>query len=515
MKFQILDREERMPSNGINIVYLRIDRWNDYSFVTMFYMSFMDKNGNVKDVGNIKIGFKGQTTDIATYQKIQNDFKSKIFTSLSNDYFSIGTDADYYKNIFSLEKEVRDDILFSLKDLAFNSNLIKKIEEEDVFSVSLLRFVRLKSITEQFSRILAGKPALTDFKFTFVISKGEKNSEIKLDFTIKASSKPSSNIHAIIGRNGVGKTTILNGMVEAIMSKQNTNKRFYTDYSNFFKNEIEDGYFGSLVSVSFSAFDTFQPPKEQSNKSLGICYFYIGLKKPDSQYKIKSVEDIYEEFTRYLAFCMSEKNRKKRWIDAIRNLESDENFANMEIPEKLAIDLAESKLKEEASGLIRKMSSGHAIVLLIITKLVAITEEKTLILLDEPESHLHPPLLSAFIRALSDLLYDQNGIAIVATHSPVVLQEIPRLCVSKIQRVGLATNVERPSIETFGENVGVLTREVFGLEVVKSGFHKLLTKSVAEGQTYEEIIRSYNEQLGMEAKVLLKLLINERYKNNV
>ena len=42
MKFQILDREERMPSNGINIVYLRIDRWNDYSFVTMFYMSFMD-----------------------------------------------------------------------------------------------------------------------------------------------------------------------------------------------------------------------------------------------------------------------------------------------------------------------------------------------------------------------------------------------------------------------------------------------------------------------------------------
>lgn len=187
----------------------------------------------------------------------------------------------------------------------------------------------------------------------------------------------------------------------------------------------------------------------------------------------------------------------------------------MEIPEKLAIDLAESKLKEEASGLIRKMSSGHAIVLLIITKLVAITEEKTLILLDEPESHLHPPLLSAFIRALSDLLYDQNGIAIVATHSPVVLQEIPRLCVSKIQRVGLATNVERPSIETFGENVGVLTREVFGLEVVKSGFHKLLTKSVAEGQTYEEIIRSYNEQLGMEAKVLLKLLINERDKNNV
>ena len=180
-----------------------------------------------------------------------------------------------------------------------------------MFSVSLLRFVRLKSITEQFSRILAGKPALTDFKFTFVISKGEKNSEIKLDFTIKASSKPSSNIHAIIGRNGVGKQLFWTEWLKQLCRSKIRIKRFYTDYSNFFKNEIEDGYFGSLVSVSFSAFDTFQPPKEQSNKSLGICYFYIGLKKPDSQYKIKSVEDIYEEFTRYLAFCMSEKIEKK------------------------------------------------------------------------------------------------------------------------------------------------------------------------------------------------------------
>lgn len=159
------------------------------------------------------------------------------------------------------------------------------------------------------------------------------------------------------------------------------------------------------------------------------------------------------------------------------------------------------------------MSSGHAVILLVMTKLVATVEEKTLILLDEPESHLHPPLLSAFIRALSNLLYDRNGVAIVATHSPVVLQEIPKSCVSKIQRVGLVTNIKRPDIETFGENVGVLTREVFGLEVIKSGFHKLLTQSVLEGKTYEKILEEYNNQLGMEAKVLLKLMINERDRN--
>lgn len=59
---------------------------------------------------------------------------------------------------------------------------------------------------------------------------------------------------------------------------------------------------------------------------------------------------------------------------------------------------------------------------------------KTLVLIDEPESHLHPPLLSAFIRALSDLLLDRNGLSIIATHSPVVLQEVPKRCVWKINR---------------------------------------------------------------------------------
>ena len=160
------------------------------------------------------------------------------------------------------------------------------------------------------------------------------------------------------------------------------------------------------------------------------------------------------------------------------------------------------------------MSSGHAIVLLTITRLVATVEEKTLVLLDEPESHLHPPLLSAFVRALADLLHDRNGVAIIATHSPVVLQEIPRSCVWKIYRVGTNVTSGRPTIETFGENVGVLTSEVFRLEVERSGFHDLLAKSVKTGRTYEEIVADYNSQLGFEGRAILKALIANRDRSN-
>ena len=43
-------------------------------------------------------------------------------------------------------------------------------------------------------------------------------------------------------------------------------------------------------------------------------------------------------------------------------------------------------------------------------------------------------------------------------------------------RVGANSISERLEIETFGENVGLLTQEVFGLEVTNSGFHKILQK---------------------------------------
>ncbi len=120
------------------------------------------------------------------------------------------------------------------------------------------------------------------------------------------------------------------------------------------------------------------------------------------------------------------------------------------------------------------------------------------------------PLLSAYMRALSDLLTKRNSMAVVATHSPVVLQEVSRTCVSILRRTGSNASTERPESETFAENVGVLTREVFRLEVSKSGFHEMLLSAVEEGKSYEEIVHDYGGSLGFEGRSLLRAFITDR-----
>ncbi len=163
-----------------------------------------------------------------------------------------------------------------------------------------------------------------------------------------------------------------------------------------------------------------------------------------------------------------------------------------------------------SENIFNKLSSGHKIVLLTITKLVETLEEKSLVLLDEPEAYLHPPLLSAFIRALSELLIKRNAVAIIGTHSPVVLQEVPSSCVWKIRRQGAFAKAERLEIESFGENVGVLTQEIFGLEVTEAGFHTLLNKIADKADSYEQAIEILDNQLGMEGRAILRNLLYDK-----
>lgn len=112
-------------------------------------------------------------------------------------------------------------------------------------------------------------------------------------------------------------------------------------------------------------------------------------------------------------------------------METDPIFERSNIKPLIIIsrDDRDDVQKEEAIKLFKRLSSGHQVIILTLTRLVECITEKSLVILDEPENHLHPPLLAAFVRALSELLIDRNGVAVIATHSPVILQEVPRSCV--------------------------------------------------------------------------------------
>ena len=97
MEFRVLSKNTFIPDNSKDTVYLRIDHWDDYSFVTMFFIALHDGNGQLHDIGEIKIGFKGQTVGTDTYTKLPDRFES-----VGDDFFSLGQSVDFYRKMASL-----------------------------------------------------------------------------------------------------------------------------------------------------------------------------------------------------------------------------------------------------------------------------------------------------------------------------------------------------------------------------------------------------------------------------
>jgi predicted ATPase len=477
------------------------DNWDDFGYKTLYHLLYVDGEGETHRIGGVKIAHFALPSADADAVLPQR------FETLSSLWFSLGQDDTYYERLNQLGAEVRVTILQSLRDLALDLDTFQRAIEEEVTGVSLLRSVSVASVRNQFHRLAQGGARLSLYSFSYSPPRSARTRTRSpvLTFAVDPASEPPTNIHVLIGRNGVGKTRLLQFMASAVVIRDPDE-----EFGHFASDETDNSPFAGLVSVSFSAFDSFEPLPERRNKAKGPRYSYIGLKRRSgADSAAKDPAQLSSDFVKSVRLCR-QGARASRWLRALQTLEADPLFSATDVASLARTgdvdqeDTESDDFAKRAAAIFGQLSSGHKIVLLTITRLVETVQERTLVLIDEPEAHLHPPLLSAFTRALSDLMMNRNGVAIIATHSPVLLQEVPKRCVWKIRRSGPVSDAERPEIETFGENVGILTREVFGLEVTQSGFHRLLEQAMQEERRYSNAVDRFGGQLGSEALALLR-----------
>jgi len=492
LKFFTYGRFEDVSPNE-TCFYLRQDNWNDFGFKTTFYLYYYEDESI--EIGTVKIGYYSVEEDTGT-TSISSEFQS-----LSAEYFSLGQDVDYYKNLNKLGSELRNHVLTNLNDISFNTSIYNKVINELITQNSLLRGISASSVTGQFRRLTRGGAELTKFNFSFVTE-----NSMKIDFSVLPESTPSSNLHVIIGRNGTGKTFLIHKMIESYLNPQLTRDLFI-----FSSTEDELQQFPNLQIIAFSPFESGYDilKKIESNKSMRLNYFGLINYNPETdKLETKNTDSLLTEFISSLS-NIRKKSIEKRWVRYIKMLDTDPNFKDENLSS--LIGNKENSLDSEMINFrFSSLSSGHKIVLLSISKLIEKIEEKSLVLMDEPESHLHPPLISSFTRVLSEILIDSNAVGIVATHSPIILQEVPKNCVWKIRRSGDERIAERPRIETFGENVGILIHEIFGLEVTSSGFYHVNNETVNNSDSIDEVFETFKNQLGGEAKAIAFSLFNQK-----
>jgi len=427
--------------------FLIQDTWDDFGFKTLFHLVYFDASGSRIEIGAVKVMKKGMGKGRVVV--------AETFSFLDSDYCSVGQNQEYYETLLQIAEGDRIEIMEALRDVVWNASVYADFAEEYAFNTSLLRGLSDRSITK-FRDVVTDKARANPYEFTYVFPSGQE-----LLFRVVPDLRPPTNIHVVIGRNGVGKTRLLHSISALLRNASSVGSGELLDRLSppSADGDRRGPRFANLIDVAFSVFDEFIPPKEEDIPS-GIAYRYIGLRsQPDERgdAKLMTLDECTSEFVISTLKCVR-SSRRGYWRAAMEALESDPIFAEMEVTQIDVEDFA-----QRLWNIFSSASSGHKTVLLTMTKLVELVSERTLVLIDEPEAHLHPPLAASFIRALSALLATRNGLAILATHSTVMLQEVPQDCVWLLFRTGATIEVERPQIETFAETLGVLTREVFRL----------------------------------------------------
>ena len=496
-----------------NSMLLAEDEWEDPSpFATAYRLYYSDARGALRAIGSLKVGQRGM--DVTDGHKARPSLPAD-FDRLDDNFFSLGQESDYYNRVAGLGSGPGRYILRALRDMALEEDVYRQVRTEDALKQSVMQSVPRSVMVDQFRRLARGGAKLTKYDFAFEWSGRNSAPPVQIEFDVTPHSIPPTNLHAIIGRNGAGKTRLLQGMVHAgvlgsAYADEHVANAIWREAHDF--GQDRKFPFTTLVHSSFSAFDEIDPPHPSTQS---IPFTSIGLPSTQSKHT-RAMSAIIQALGDSIQVCLH-GDRRSRWHQAVRTLETDPIFAEAQISEVIPGPhgplSSPVNARQRILDAFTAMSSGHKLALLAITQLVEKVEERALVLLDEPESHLHPPLLASFLRAVADLLADRNGVGIIATHSPVVLQEIPRRCVTVLRRSGSHQAVGHPRIETFGENISTLTRDVFGLEVTRSGFHHMILDEINGGATFEELEITFNGQLGSEARAVALAGIAQRDGN--
>ncbi len=150
----------------------------------------------------------------------------------------------------------------------------------------------------------------------------------------------------------------------------------------------------------------------------------------------------------------------------------------------------------------RRLSSGEYAMLRFAAQSAAAIEQGSLLLLDEPETHLHPNFVSDLMEILDNLLQSTKSIAVIATHSAYVVRETSRDRVNILTLEDREIRIDTPRMQTFGATIDSISQFVFADTNISHRYQKTLSdwaEATGRDLGLEGVIEDYGAELNSES----------------
>jgi predicted ATPase len=386
-------------------------------------------------------------------------------------------------------------ILDQLRDSAFYESIYKQFERNGVFKTSLIRDNTSEKARREGRYIVYGRDLEEAYSFSYLYHLPYKGEDVEIDFNYRPSGQDYERIIGMIGENGVGKTTLIKKILHSLIN--NDNKDF---------TRVRP-LFSSVLMISYSPFDHY--PIGSDANPFFINYEYSGLMKDkDVMYTteeqveilIRNIKIIYHRQQKYYT----------RWQTFVSKVIPIEKLDELLAPNDNEIDVDEKGLLD----LCENASSGETMFLYSISAIMAKIRSDSLIIMDEPEQHLHPSAVTALMHSVYKILTLYDSYALISTHSPYVIRELISPNVLIFKRNENELSVKRIGIESFGEDVSVLSDIVFGNMSEEKRYERFIEDVVkANDYDYEASVSALQKgpnTLSLNAKLLVRTIISRK-----
>lgn len=365
----------------------------------------------------------------------------------------------------------------------------------------------------------------------------------------------SDRIHVLIGKNGTGKSQLLNQIVGSLALKADSgSSQVFLDKPNlaFSRITVSDRSIPNAVLVFSADGDAPFPRRTRLDTALDYSYFSLSAVPTESASDLerlslgRALRDLIRDDaslqgrTRFQIFKdvvnpvlplsvlhlpINSKTRNPP-PGVIRDTEGKAWIPMSYVPsgEQQSLYLGAAVDADRDVGLIDPggreypPSSGQRVYLRFAAQTLSVISQGSMLVLDEPETHLHPNFVSEFMTLLHQILEATSSIALVATHSPFVVREVPSACVHVVARNGNVPSISGVHLRTLGASVSSISDAVFGDPTARK-FHRMIARRLAKqaGDVSKDesvqiawIIESFGNELNTEMLSTIRFLLTNK-----
>jgi predicted ATPase len=468
---------------------LVVDLWDDFGIQSLFQLFYHESDQKCTYIGSVKILNESTKLSDDKVSYYTREYLADSFSTLDGNYCSLGQSKDYYNRIKREFPTTYPSILLALRDCAIFPIILEKFENNFAFKRSLLRTNEAERILRFEKYDLEGKSLSSCQSFFYDFRAKYADEDSRVNFTFDIDNVFPQRVMAIVGKNGVGKTQLITSLpMDMALGK-----------SSKFAPQIP--LYSKVIAVSNSLYDQFKVPK----KSFKFNYVFCGLTESTKEgRKIISREDLMQ-----------------RMITSAYTINARGLADNLRAILSLILPDLMDRLFEEGnkirvnnlSEVSKWISSGESSLLYLFLNIVSQIRYDSLLLFDEPETHLHPNAITALMSSIYKLLDTFQSYAIIATHSPLIIREMRANGVRIMTRVHDNALISNMEDESLGANISSLVDEIFENKDISKYYRYKIKDLVNDGVSHDDLIRALtadNRKLGIGLEMFIMRLYQRK-----